>query len=63
MLKSIKLVAVANSLVREGIFYKVIVVKNTTNPIPGSTLEKNEVDSMCASQQWDVTIVSNTGGK
>lgn len=37
--------------------YTVISVKNTTEHLPGEILPKREVDDLCISHAWDVTIV------
>lgn len=37
--------------------WHVLVVKNSTAFMPGQTLTKGEVDELCFSPRWDVTIV------
>lgn len=38
--------------------YRVIVVKNSTAYVPGETLCREEVNELCTSGRWDVTIVA-----
>lgn len=38
-------------------YYVVISVKNTTQHLPGEILPRREVDAMCVSHAWDVTLV------
>lgn len=38
--------------------YKVLVVKNTTWYHPGEILDRDKVETLCNSSDWDVTIVS-----
>lgn len=37
--------------------YQVVSVKNSTARVPGEILEKSEVDYMCESPAWEVTLV------
>lgn len=37
--------------------WRVVKVVNTINPAPGKYLDKDEVESMCRSQGWVVTII------
>ncbi len=44
--------------------YKVLVVKNSTDFSPGQILPEAEVEFLCDSRFWEVTIVPlNEGGK
>jgi hypothetical protein len=38
--------------------YLVLVVKNSTAYSPGTWLTREQVDSLCSHEYWDVTIVS-----
>lgn len=40
-----------------GFDYKVLQINNSTAYDPNQILEKNEVDDLCISSMWDVTIV------
>lgn len=35
-------------------------IKNSTEYLPGQNYSKREVDSLCVSRSWDVTIVDAT---
>jgi len=37
--------------------YKVILVKNSIEYVPGDLLTEKEVDYLCGDYRWDVTIV------
>jgi hypothetical protein len=54
-MKTIKL---ATGRVLDRQIYKIVSVKNSTRYSPGRELEKSEVDHLCESSGWDVTIVS-----
>ena len=41
--------------------YQVISVKNTIDHLPGEQLSKKEVDLLCKSSIWDVTLVPLRG--
>lgn len=56
-MKTIKVAVSKNALVPDGLVYKVLTVKNCTFPVPGSTIEKSDVDRYCQSPHWDVTVV------
>jgi hypothetical protein len=46
------------TVIRGSADYKVLVVKNSTTYNPGDMLQKAEVDNLCHSTSWDVTIVT-----
>lgn len=51
--------AEGNALTKNGQqFWRVLVCKNSTTYRPGTDLCKDEVDELCASRLWDVTIVT-----
>lgn len=41
--------------------YRVVKVKNSTAHTPGDHLNKDEVDRLCRSPIWDVSIVGPKG--
>ena len=56
-MKTLKVAVSKNALVPDGLVYKVIAVKNSTEPTPGEVLLKDVVDAYCINPRWEVTVV------
>lgn len=57
-MKTLKLAVSKNALVPDGVIYKVITAKNSTDYTPGEHLLKDVVDALCHNPRWEVTIIS-----
>ena len=57
-------IKIAHAVLVGAPYYRVISVKNSVDFSPGQELPKNEVEGLCRSARWDVTIVGlNTDGE